>query len=126
MNIEIMNKQKKQTETRVLYRALAIGALVWGAIYLAIATGEPWLLVPVIGIYSLMFLAPLEGVYEWIWRRIRKLAAMLGKPLPNPLQDQHRASPPHLSFPTGSPGTENGKWQEKDQAAVKTSRKTAA
>jgi len=125
MNIEIMNKQKKQTETRVLYRALAIGALVWGAIYLAIATGEPWLLVPVIGIYSLMFLAPLEGVYKWIWQRIRKLGVM-GKPLPNPLQDQHRASPLHLSFPTRSEDMGNGKWQEKDQAVVKTSRKTAA
>ena len=125
MNIEIMNKQKKQTETKVLYRALAIGALVWGAIYLAIATGVPWLLAPVIGIYSLMFLAPLEGVYKWIWQRIRKLGVM-GKPLPNPLQDQHRASPLHLSFTTGSENMENAKWQEKDQAVVKTSRKTAA
>lgn len=125
MNIGIMNKQKKQTETKVLYRALAIGALVWGAIYLAIATGVPWLLAPVIGIYSLMFLAPLEDVYEWIWRRVRKLRVM-GKPLPNPLQDQHRASPLHLSFKTGSENIENAKWQEKDQAEVKTSRKTAA
>lgn len=125
MNIEIMNKQKRQTETRVPYRALAIGALVWGAIYLAIATGVPWLLAPVIGIYSLMFLAPLEGVYKWIWQRIRKLGVM-GKPLPNPLQDQHRASPLHLSFTTGSENMENAKWQEKDQAVVKTSRKTAA
>ncbi len=120
-----MNKQKKQTETKALYHALAIGALVWGAIYLAIATGVPWLLAPVIGIYSLMFLAPLEGVYKWIWQRIRKLGVM-GKPLPNPLQDQHRASPLHLSFTTGSENMENAKWQEKDQAVVKTSRKTAA
>jgi len=120
-----MNKQKKQTETRVLYRALAIGALVWGAIYLAIATGVPWLLAPVIGIYSLMFLAPLEGVYEWIWQRIRKLGVM-GKPLPNPLQDQHRASPLHLSFPTRSEDVEDGNLQEKDKAETKTPKKTAA
>ncbi len=121
-----MNKQKKQTETKVLYRALAIGALVWGAIYLAIATGVLWLLAPVIGIYSLMFLAPLEGVYEWIWRRMKKKKGISEKRIPNPLQDQHRASPMHLSFTTGSENIENAKWQEKDPAVVKTSRKTAA
>jgi len=126
MKIEIMNKQKNQTETRVPYRALAIGALVWGAIYLAIATGIPWLLVPVIGIYSLMFLAPLEGVCEWAWRRIRKLGVM-GKPHPNPLHGRLRASPLHLSFPTtGSEDTEGESLQEKDKAETKTPKKTAA
>ncbi|MEN8254796.1 MAG: hypothetical protein ABFR33_04930 [Verrucomicrobiota bacterium] len=121
MKINTMNKQGQQAETRVPYRALAIGALVWGAIYLAIATGIPWLLVPVIGIYSLMFLAPLEIISEWIQRRMEK-RDVSNKVVPHPLYDRHRATHLHLASQTGSQDMQN----EKSQAEAKTSHKTAA
>jgi len=125
MKIEIMNKQGRQAEKKVLYRALAIGALVWGAIYLAIATGVPWLLAPVIGIYSLMFLAPLEGVYEGIWRRIKK-QGISEKRILNPLLKRHRATPLRLFSQTGSQDMQDENLQEEGQVVAKTSQQSAA
>lgn len=122
MKIEHMNKKTRQSETKMLYRAIAIGALVWGAIYTTIVAGTLWLIVPVIGVYSLMALLPLEDTFEKLLKHMKK-QDIGDKSLPNPLHEMQRTNTPHLSFPTGTKGAN---LQERDQAAAKSSKKTAA
>ena len=98
------------------------GTLVWGAIYLTLMNGTFWLIVPVVGVYSLMALLPLQSTYETLLKR-RKKQDIGNKSLPDPLHEMQRTSTPHLSFPTGAKG-EN--LQDKDQATAKTRKKTAA
>jgi hypothetical protein len=122
MKIENMNKQIRQTGIKILYRAIVIGTLVWGAIYSTIMTGTLWLIVPVIGVYSLMVLLLLEATCGKLLKR-RKKQDIGDKSLPNPLHEMQRTSTPHLSFPTGAKGAN---LQERDQAVAKPSKKTAA
>lgn len=122
MKIKIVNKQKKQTENRIPYRAIAIGVLIWGVIFSTTTNGILWLVVPMVAVYLLMALSPLDTLYEWLERRIKKTG--IGAKL---LHKRVRIVPLHLYSKTRSEEAAHSEnRQKKGQAAAKPSQKSAA
>jgi len=126
MKIKIVNKQKKQTENRIPYRAIAIGVLIWGVIFSTTTSGTLWLVAPMVAVYLLMALTPLDSLYEWLERRIKK-TGMGNNPLAKRLYKRVHIVPLHLYSETRpEEGAHSKDRQKKEQAEAKSSQKSAA
>jgi hypothetical protein len=126
MKIKIVNKQKKQTENRIPYRAIVIGTLIWGVIFSTTTSGTLWLVAPMVAVYLLMALTPLDTLYEWLERRIKKMG-MGNNPLAKRLYKRVHIVPLHLYSETSNEEAAHSEdWQDKAQAEAKSSQKSAA